>query len=153
MKSTAGSLCVSSSFLFADDACVVRQGPAGLVYTGKKCNCPQMPAKSLDRGVVCLGALVVRPLVGRAQRFGGWVRIWNVGLRNGRLFRMVRWAKPVTVPLRRFWPQEVVNVGLLKKCSRITQWSPKTALARLKPHCFAGTLASCRLLQQPRCPC
>ncbi len=39
------------------------------VCSREKCKCPQMAAKSLDLGVVCLDATVSRPVVMLAQRF------------------------------------------------------------------------------------
>ena len=44
-------------------------GPAAFVYTRKKCKRPQTPARSLDRGVVCFGAIALRPIVSLDQRF------------------------------------------------------------------------------------
>ncbi len=55
-------LFIFLSFFFANDAWAVLWSPAVFVYTGKKCNCPQMAAKSWDLGVVCWGAIAVRPV-------------------------------------------------------------------------------------------
>ena len=72
-------LFILLSFFFADEAWAVVRSPGGFVYTRKKCNCPQLPAKSLDRGVVCLGVFAVRPSVSRAQRFGSRLGIRVAG--------------------------------------------------------------------------
>ncbi len=52
-----------SFFFFAADAWAVLYSPATFVYTGKKCQWPQTPAKSLDLGVFCWGAIAARLVV------------------------------------------------------------------------------------------